>query len=208
MKILLEEPVDLELVADLLQVGIKRPSATPRDTSAWHVTNLLQSAHEITKGETVYHEYEGRPLGIMSAGRIWESAIDCYLTYYAVQQGGVYLPDKEVEKDGILGSLDGIMLLPDLGWLVCETKLRFTLNTNIPLNHLQQIRAYCYLAGMNAACYLSGYLSSTPPTMRATLKIIRFTQQSIDECWEGIVNTKEYLIKQGCHPVGAIGNAQ
>ena len=200
MEILHNEPIDLELVADLCAVGIKRKPPAPRNHQAWHVTNLLKSGQLIAKGNIQYHEFEGRPSGIMSLGRIWESAVDCYLQYYTAQRGGFYTPDVESAKDGVIASLDGIMWLPDLGWLVCESKLRFGLNGEIPLDHLQQVRAYCHLAGTDLVCYVSGHLSSAPPTAQATMRIIRLTKQSIEECWRGIVNTKEYLVKCGCSP--------
>jgi len=203
MEILYDEMLNLEEVADLCSVGMGGRQPMPRDTTKFHVSNLLQSARLIAKGDTRYHEYEGEIKGIMSWGRIWETSVDCYLAHYAVKLGGFYQPDIVVEsKDGIIASLDGIMWLPDLGWLVCETKLRFTLNRKLPLAHLQQVRAYCHLAGINLVCYVSGHLSSRPPTAEAWMRIIRLTEQSIQETWQGIVSTREYLVRQGCRPEG------
>ncbi len=202
MEVLLSEPIDLELVADLCARGIKRGPPIPRNYQAWHVTNLLESGRLIAKGDTCYYEFEGRPSGIMSLGRVWEAAVDRYLAYYAAQRGGFYVPDVGYVEDSIVASLDGIMYLPDLGWLVCESKLRFTLNEEIPLAHLQQVRAYCYAVDTDLVCYVSGHLSSTPPTARAAMRIIRLTKQSIEECWQGIVNTRDYLAKCGCSPTG------
>ena len=105
-------------------------------------------------------------------------------------------------KDDILGSLDGIMWLPDLGWLVCETKLRFTLNGEIPLSHLQQVRAYCHLAETDRVCYVSGHITSTPPTAQTRMRIFRLTEQSIQETWQGVCRTRDYLAGQGCCPEG------
>lgn len=201
MVLLYAEPINLELVADLCAVGIQRKPPTPRDKSLWHVSNLIDSAQLIAKGDTRYHEFEGEPSGIMSFGRIWESAVDCYLTHYAIRHG-IYVTDVELIKDDILGSLDGVMVHYEWGEMICETKLRFTLNGEIPMRHLQQTRAYCHLADTNLVCYVSGHISSTPPTARAEMRIIRFTQQSIQENWEMLVNTKNYLLKCGCSPNG------
>ena len=197
MEILLDEPINLEQVADLCAIGMKRKPPTPRDFEKWHVSNLLNAGHEITRGNIVYPEYEGKILGIMSMGSIWETVIDIYLTHYAVQQGGFYTPDVESVKDDILGSLDGLMWLPELGWMVCETKLRFTLNGDIPGKHLQQVLAYCYLADTDLVCYVSGHLSSRPPTAEARMRIMRFTGQGIEENWQGIANTKACLEEHG-----------
>ena len=94
---------------------MKRKPPTPRNFSVWHVSNLLQSGHLIAKGDVRYHEYEGEILGIMSLGRVWQVVVDHYLTHYAVNLGGFYTPDIESVKDDILGSLDGVMWLPDFG---------------------------------------------------------------------------------------------
>ena len=200
METIFAETVDLELVADLCAIGIKRKPLTPRNYEKWHVSNLIDSAKLISRGDVRYSGDNEVPPSIRALGhigRIWESAIDCYLAYYAVQKGGVYVPDMEQEKDGILGSLDGIMILPELGVLVCETKLKFSLHGEIPLRDLQQTRAYCYLADTDLVCYVSGHLSSAPPTARAEMRVFRFTQQSIKETWEMLVNTRDYLIKCG-----------
>jgi hypothetical protein len=202
MQVIHTESIDLEQVADLCAIGLKRKPPTPRDLSKFHVTNLLESAKLITKGQTRYHEYEGHPVGIMSWGRIWESAVDCYLNHYATQHGGFYIPDIEQECDGIIASLDGLIMLPDLssGLMVAETKLRFSMNTEIPLRHLQQVRAYCHLAQTVLVAYVSCHLSSTPPSAEATIQIVRLEQESIKETWDGLVQTKEYLINCGCLP--------
>ncbi len=204
MEILFDGPINLEQVADLCAIGMKRKPPTPRNREAWHVSNLLQSGHLIAKGDVRYHEFVGEPNGLMSWGRLWEFCVDHYLSHYAVNLGGFYVPDVESIRDDILGSLDGLLWLPDLGlgWAVCETKLRFTLNREIPLSHLQQVRAYCYLAETDLVCYVSGHITSRPPEAQARMRIIKLTEQSIQETWRGIVNTKEYLIRQGCCPLG------
>lgn len=199
-------PINLEGVADLCQLGIKRKTPTPRDLSLPHVTNLLESAKLIAKGTPKYHEYEGEILGIMSLGRIWEVAIDCYLTKYAVDQGGVYWPDMDMIVDGVIGSLDGVMLRMRNAilseYVVCETKLRFTANGEIPPSHLAQMRAYCHLASTDLAIYTSGHITARPPDARAIMSVIKFTQESIAETWQGIISTKNYLGSLGLLPKG------
>lgn len=201
MEVLLREPIDLEEVAECLAAGgVSRPPTPARDRSAWHVSNLIESARLITRGNSSYHEYRGAPSGIMSMGRIWESAVDAYLSRWAGHHGGFFIPDQEGEADGIVGSLDGRMFLAERGWLVCEAKLRFSLGEDIPFKHLQQMRAYCYLSGTNQACYVSGHLSSTPPTARAVLMLLRFTEGSITDNWRMLVETRRHLEAHGCGP--------
>ena len=202
MEILHTEPIDIEHIADLCAVGIVRPAPSPRDHTRFHVTQLLDSAHLITKGDVRYSTFVGPVKGIMSLGSLWEIMVDCYLSDFATQKGGTYLPDVEQESDGIIASLDGILHLPDYGLMVAETKLRFTQNKDIPLKHIQQMRAYCYLLRTDTVCYTSGHVSSNPPEMTGMLRIIRFTKSSIAECWQGIINTREYLLSQGILPEG------
>ena len=205
MKILRQEIVDLEQVADLCAIGMERKPPTPRDSSKWHVTSLIASSHRIVKGSISYTDDNVVPPNIRALGylgRIWETAVDCYLSRYAVLHKGVYVPDMEQEDDGILGSLDGIMILPELGLVMCETKLRFTIKEEIPLDHVQQIRAYCHLADTDLVCYVSGHVSTAPPAAHALLRVIRLTKQSIEETWGMLVNTKKYLEDQGITPTG------
>ncbi|MDD3444584.1 MAG: DEAD/DEAH box helicase [Zavarzinia sp.] len=58
-------------------------------------------------------------------GLIWGTSVDCYLTHYVANLGGFYQPDVESIKDRIIASLDGIMWLPDLGWMVCGTEFAY-----------------------------------------------------------------------------------
>ena len=210
MEILLDEPINLEQVVYLCAIGMKRKPPTPRNFQTWHVSNLLQAGHSIAKGDVRYPEYEGEIKGIMSFGSLWELMVDHFLTHYGANLGGLYVPDVESVKDGVLGSLDGLLWLPSgvpvpcpaSGWMVCETKLRFSLNSEIPLSHLQQVRAYCHLAETDTVCYISGHIISNPPTAQARMRIIRFAEQSIQETWQGIIRTKEFLAGQGCCPEG------
>jgi len=201
MIVLRREVIDLERVADLYEVGVPRGQPVQRDHSLWHVTSLLEAGHLITKGKDIYPAGVDRPSGIMSLGRIWETAVDCFLYDYVESLGGLFTPNVTYTVDGICGSLDGVMVIPALDWtLVCESKLRFTLNDDIPLSQLQQVRAYCHLAGTALVCFVSGHISTTPPVAQALLRIIRFTPLSILETWQGIQNTKRYLENLGISP--------
>jgi len=200
MELLYQKSIDLERVADLCEPGIEREKPEPRDHSAWHVTNLLEASRLITKGKPCYPEGKEAPSGIMSLGRIWETAVDCYLADHVRREmGGEFMPDVLLEKDDICGSLDGMIFGTEEG-MVAECKLRFTLNLEIPMNHLRQIRAYCHLADTDTVCYVSGHISTTPPMAQALLRVIRFTQLSIEETWQGILNTKKYLEGLGIGP--------
>lgn len=205
MKIISDEPINVSYIADLAAIGMERKPPAPRDNSKYHVTSLLRAGKQIARGNTEYSDSRYIPddtLAIMALGRIWETVIDCYLTDYAARQGGIYIPDVESVTDGVIASLDGLLWLPDVGWMVSETKLRYSLRGEIPPDHIQQVRAYCHCAGTDTVCYVSGHISTTPPTVRARMCIFRLTEQSIEECWRGIINTRDILVREGISPDG------
>lgn len=201
MEILYQHSIDLDRVADLCEVGIHRDPPQPRDASLWHVSSLLKAGKSIIKGKVEYSDSGPASMPSIAAfGRIWETAMDCYMTDYAKRElDGYFQPDVILDEDGICGSLDGLLLGAEDG-MVYECKLRFTLNQDIPLDHLRQIRAYCHLAGLDTVCYVSGHLSSAPPVIQATMRWLRLTKMSIEENWQGLVNTKKYLESQGIRP--------
>jgi len=201
MEVIRRETIDLEYVAALHEAGVSRHAASERNRSVWHVTDLLYAGRSIIKGGDEYPERVLRPTGIMSLGRIWETVVDSYLFDYAGRHGGRYTPDVVLDKDGVSGSLDGVMVFPELAKpLVCECKLTFTLDDAIPMNHQHQMRAYCHLADTPLACYITGHIWSDPPMATALLRFIRFSKLDIRETWLSIVNTKRYLEKKGLGP--------
>jgi len=204
MEILHQQSIDMGRVADLCEIGIDRGSPVPRDVSMWHVSSLLKASRSIIKGKVAYSDSGPAEMpSIAALGRIWESAMDCYMQRHMEERDGWFQPDMVLSEDGICGSLDG--LIDDPTWptlAVYECKLRFTLNMDIPLDHLRQVRAYCHLAGTTLVYYVSGHLSTAPPLAQAVLRVIRLTQESIKENWQGIVNTKKYLESLGIGPEG------
>ena len=207
MEIIHQQSINLDRVADLCEIGIQRDPPQPRSTALWHVSSLLKAGKSIIKGKVEYSDSGPASMpSIAALGRIWETAMDNYMTDYAKRElGGYFQPDVILDEDDICGSLDGLLLAKD--GAVYECKLRFTLNQEIPLDHLRQIRAYCHLAGLDTVCYVSGHLSSAPPMIQATMRWLRLTKASIEENWQGLVNTKRYLESQGISPEGGEDNA-
>ena len=197
MKLVHEEPIDLEAAADAFERRGPQPVPVPRDRSAWHVTNLLESANLIARGDVRYHTYEGAPKGIMSLGRIWEQVADAYLTDWAA----TYAPDIHVERDGIVASLDGALIPPGGGRIhVVESKLRFTLKEDVPDRHWQQVSAYCYMYGTLYACMPVCRIQTRPPVAVARLHFFELTEQETAETWAQLTATKRYLEQQGLGP--------
>jgi hypothetical protein len=206
MDIIHREHIDLNRLDHLCAVGSPHPPLEDRDRSLWHVTNLLISGREIIKGECEYYEGDRRPRdvvtnGLMAMGNIWEALVDRYLDDYAHCLGGTYLSDLVYEKDGISGSLDGFMVLPGVAYpLICESKWRFTMSDDIPLDHQQQMGAYCYLADTPLVCYISGHVCSNPPMISGLMRFLRLPRPRIEEIWRSILNTKHFLESKGKGP--------
>ena len=202
MEIIHQQSINLDHVADLCAIGSwpKLPPE-PRSTSLWHVSSLLKAGKSIVKGKVEYSDSGPAAMpSIAALGRIWETTMDSYMYDYAKEIGGYFQPDVTLDEDDICGSLDGLLIAAD--GMVYECKLRFTLNMDIPLDHLRQIRAYCHLAGLDTVCYVSGHISSAPPLVQATMRWLRLTRASIEENWQGLLNTKRYLESQGISPTG------
>jgi hypothetical protein len=197
----------MEQIADLLERGTlsSRQAALtvspPRDHSKWHVSNLLKAADDISRGrDQNLYASGGSPNGIMSMGRIWESVVDVWLRDFAAVNSGNYVPNVTLECDDIVASLDGMLYLPTVGMAVSETKLRFTVNREIPSRHLQQIKCYCHCLETRLVQMVVGHITSNPPAVTARLITLSLTAQEIAETWQMVLKTKEYLQRLGVVP--------
>jgi len=196
---------------DLSDVADDLDPPKPRDNGRWHVSNLLESAQLITKGDIRYaggNEVPDfvRTLGHM--GRIWEAAADAHITKWAAERGGTYISNAVMEKDDIVASLDGIMMMPEVTepempesvLMVVEIKLRFARSTDIPFRHQQQVLSYCSMLNTNLVCYVDAHIASNPPEAFGFIRFIKFTEREIEENWQMLTATKEYLESKGCGP--------
>ena len=189
MDILFDETLDMEHVADLTS------GAVIRDLSKPHATDLIRAAKAMIHGNK---PDSPAPEGIMAMGRIWEIAAQQVMDEYARENGGGFLYDVKMEKDGIICSLDGMLFLPE--WTaVVEMKLKFQKAAK-PWDKpdwLLQTKGYCAASGCQRVVFPILNLLSNPPRAIATLTGIEYSQLEIDETWQMLLNTKAYLEKQG-----------
>ena len=188
-----------KLVGLLEERGVKATGKYERDYSSWHVSNLLESAYQISKGNAVYHEYQGRPKGIMSLGSLWEMLADVYLDWWAVERGGAYIPNVTMKKDDVIASLDGMILGTEAG-MMTETKLKFSMNKDVPFRHKQQVHCYGAISGVKTVVFCILGLNTRPPEAAGRLEVYDLTERTIQETWEMVIKTKEYLVSLGLGP--------
>jgi len=174
----------------------------------YHVTDLIRAAITLSKGDT---PRKSGPLvddtGMMSLGRMWEAVIRPYCKMYCEGLGLVYQapePSNDMlraERDGILANLDGLALNTDTPIAVIEAKLTTSKNNSDPTqyyNWMAQGKAYCHMMGVRQAWFPLCYLPRSGPPMAITkVWLISFEQHEIEENWQMLRNTKEYLIREG-----------
>ncbi len=181
----------------------------PQDRLAgYHVTDLIRASLLISSGKVV--EKRG-PLvddtGMMSLGRMWEAVIRPYSKVYCERLGLEYQgpePDNDMlrrERDGILANLDGLALKDGRSIAIIEAKLTTSKNNSVPTNYynwMAQVKAYCYMEGVRQAWFPLCFLPRSGAPMAITkMWLIGFEQHEVDENWQALLSTKEYLIREG-----------
>jgi len=174
----------------------------------YHVTDLIRAAITISRGDT---PKKSGPLvddtGMMSLGRMWEAVVRPYSRVHCERLGLEYQgpePDNDMlrrERDGILANLDGLALKNGKSVAVIEAKLTTSAKNSNPTsyyNWMAQVKAYCYMEGVRQAWFPLCYLPrSGAPMVVTKVWLVSFEQHEVDENWQMLVNTKEYLIKEG-----------
>lgn len=191
MKVLLEEALDMEKVADLVGGPVQR------DSRGYHVTDLIAAASRIAKG-TKEPDYSGLE-GLAAMGRIWERVAHDTVRSWVEGIGGVFLaaPRPAPVLDGITGTLDGIAAAPE--WTaVVEDKLKFgrVANPCEETRWMMQVKGYCKLICARRVLFSVLAILHSPPRAIAKLHLIEFSQGEIDENWAMLLNTKRYLEEQ------------
>ena len=101
-----------------------------------------------------------------------------------------------LEKDGVIGSLDGAAYSGPNPVAVIETKLRFSspfLDIRDNRRYMLQDKAYCYLLGCSEAWMPILHVQSRPPSAEYKWYRISFTQMELEENWRMLMNMKEEL---------------
>lgn len=169
----------------------------PRDLTKWHVSDLISKIlGDGERGETDWGN------NIMALGTIWEEVVmRRVVAEVTLDKGIVPLFDVKRELDGIIGTLDGLLCLPDSiggGMMPWECKVRFR-----PRHHpreynrwMYQVKAYCHMVGSNKAWFTGLFVSNRPPNADLAWWELEFSKEELEENWQMIVNMKEYLERE------------
>lgn len=174
----------------------------------WHVTDLKKAADAIAKGQQVPQggwKFEGDTTGLMSWGRMWEGAVREWCDIHADNLGLIFEHSIEIEQDGIIANLDGQLIHGDIRGdirpvAIVEMKATTTTDHN-PLNKpnwLCQTKAYCHMIGVQQVWFLVLNMPRrAAPSASVYQHIIDFEPWELEENWNMLISTKEYLISRG-----------
>ena len=182
-----------------LDAAVEILDPSPPRAEGYHVTDLIRAGEQVIKGKNP-DETEEYPEGLAAMGKLWEYSIRSYIHQRAKGMQAHFDPQRVVEKDGIHGSLDGMLLFPPgtRKPSVVEIKCRFAPPSSPLDNHrwMAQCKAYCYMVGMNEVWMPILYLPHSPPRAIFHTYSILFSVQEIEENWAMLLNTKRYLEKR------------
>ncbi len=183
------EPISIDNVIQSLQSMMPAAYTTPerpRDNTKPHVSDLIR----IAKPYTGPH-FEG----LAELGLLWELALRPWIADYAVKNGYWFLPGTIVrERDGILGSLDGMLIGNPDGQnglvVVVDTKMRFS-KKEMDFSVRCQMKAYCHMTGAHTAILPVGRMISRPLSFSIELITMTFPEIEIEENWRMLMSAKE-----------------
>ena len=196
----------LGFIADQLNI------AGPR-AEGYHITSLLDASKLIASGKEVnpddfYYllpkpgggvedEWDEMTLGMMNMGRIWEEASRAAFKARVERLGfHVDLPTQS-EKDGVVVNVDGTIWTHNPMTLVAiqESKFRFA-RPHDPRDNAKwmgQTKGYCKVFGCLSVWMPICFIQTRPPLVESHIYMVNFTQREVDENWQMITKTRDYL---------------
>ncbi len=187
----------------------------PRDPNLYHVTDLIKAAKWRAKGRDFRDDTKEFPEGIGDLGKVWEHGSGVIAYKVGERIGLRFLPKPYLVWENITGSLDGLLLAPapapapdGSNHTIVEIKLRYGFKSGgvsiqggaDPLTDIEdprdnwdwmeQVKAYCYLAGVNQALMIVGHNLSFPPRLYVFEHWLTFTPQEIADTWQMVSNAR------------------
>lgn len=180
------QPIPLTAPIEALQRALRplnlEGPPIERDRTVPHVSELINIAKP----------YDGPHFeGLGDMGLLWEMAMRPLVREFADVNELYYLPGTIVrEKDGVYGSLDGLMFGGDGKIIVVDTKLKFS-KQDLPFANRAQMKAYCHMVGAHEAILPVGRILSRPPSAHMELVTLTFDDKELENNWKMLVAAKE-----------------
>ncbi len=156
-----------------------------------HVSKIIRSIMETLEPRRFKGD-KPPPIEWISAGVVWEYLLEAAMAKLATTGTPALIRPGEVEKDGIICTLDAVSVGD---WVVHEFKFTW-MSSRDAVGHkkfyhwLLQLKAYCYALGTNHArlhafFVMGDYKGSGPQPLAWDLQ---FTDLELRETWEMLVN--------------------
>ena len=179
----------------------------PRDESKIHISDLRDTLLEtlgLQRGKEKVIPQWVKNLG--SFGLVWEKVVHGTIQEQAWNGGPpgmTFQGATIVEVDGIIGTLDGLILQEPNGRpaAVWENKTRWRAE-ELPTDnerYMIQAKAYCWMVGVTQCWFSVLNISARPPNMVQWLHIIDFTPQELMENWRSLLQMREIVERRKFH---------
>lgn len=179
----------------------------PRDESKIHISDLRDTLLEtlgLQRGKEKVIPQWVKNLG--SFGLVWEKVVHGTIQEQAWNGGPpgmTFQGATIVEVDGIIGTLDGLILQEPNGQpaAVWENKTRWRAE-ELPTDnerYMIQAKAYCWMVGVTQCWFSVLNISARPPNMVQWLHIIDFTPQELMENWRSLLQMREIVERRKFH---------
>ena len=215
-------PSKVEVDFPIDYVADKLANATggvaPARAEGWHITDIIKASKELAQGKAVnpddfYCAGDGahkelskdlaraKELGLLDMGHFWEAAARPALVQWCGSKFGLLATGpQQAEADGIIANADALVKDPYTQSVVAvaECKFRFSARTEPLANEewMQQVKGYCHIWGTSAVWMVVGNVRQAPPGAGSRIYMLTFTDDEINENWQMLVNTRQYLERE------------
>jgi len=201
--------LNMDMVADLLDP----PPA--RDTTTYHVSDLINEAARVTGRAKYYTDEEPKDWqrNIMALGRITETVLRPTAAWLAEGKGmQLWAPVRPRVLDGVTGSPDGELVddgpwsqvfppaheLPRKGIVEFKSRNAGFSDPSKDWRYMCQVQAYCWMANCTVAWMPIMYFPrKLPPDTYTMMSEIQFTPLELADNWTLLLSMKPGLEEKG-----------
>ena len=208
-----EADFPIDYVADKLANATG--GVAPTRAEGWHITDIIKASKELAQGKAVNPEdfycagdgvhkelsedlARAKELGLLDMGHFWEAAARPAFAQWCGSRFGLQATGpQQAEVDGIIANADALVkdLYTQTVVAVAESKFRFSARTDPTANEawMQQVKGYCRIWGTTTVWMVVGNVRQAPPGAGSRIYMLTFTDAEVNENWQMLVNTRQYL---------------